>query len=119
MSSASWCRPNPACSAPPRISTTNSVRGGLEAMSATDPLPPLCVDLDGTLVRSDTLVDSLASGARNWRIWRALLSAFHSRAAMKRRVAELEPVDAASLPYNAELLDYMKAEKARGRRLVL
>jgi len=79
----------------------------------------LCVDLDGTLVRSDTLVDSLASGARNWRIWRALLSVFKSRAAFKRKVAELEPVDAASLPYNAALLEYLRAEKGRGRMLVL
>jgi len=38
----------------------------------SEPLP-LCVDLDGTLVRSDTLLESLASGACNWRIWRALL----------------------------------------------
>src|SRR6201995_3757204 len=80
---------------------------------------PLCVDLDGTLVRSDTLVDSLASGTRNWRIWRALLSIFGSRAAMKRKVAEIEPVDAATLPYHDEFLDYLRGEKTRGRVLVL
>jgi 4-hydroxybenzoate polyprenyltransferase/phosphoserine phosphatase len=86
---------------------------------ATTELLPLCVDLDGTLVRSDTLVDSLASGSRNWRVWRALLTVLRSRAAMKQQIAEIEPVDAATLPYNTELLDYLKAEKARGRRLVL
>jgi 4-hydroxybenzoate polyprenyltransferase len=84
----------------------------------TRPLP-LCVDLDGTLVRSDTLVDSLAAGVRNWRIWWALLGIFGGRAALKRRIAELEPVEAASLPYNAELLEYLRGEKARGRMLVL
>ncbi len=86
--------------------------------SQTKPLP-LAVDLDGTLVRSDTLVDSLAAGLRNWRILRALLGVFKSRAMMKRQVAELEPVDAASLPYNEAFLDYLKAEKASGRTLVL
>ncbi len=80
---------------------------------------PLCVDLDGTLVRSDTLVDSLASGARNWRVWRALLGVFKSRARMKQQIAALEPVDAATLPYNDELLEYLRAEKGRGRMLVL
>ncbi len=85
----------------------------------TETLAPLCVDLDGTLSRSDTLVDSLASGARNWRVWRALLSVFGSRAVMKQRIAALEPVDAATLPYHPELLEYLRAEKARGRMLVL
>ncbi|HXI99639.1 MAG TPA: UbiA family prenyltransferase [Micropepsaceae bacterium] len=81
---------------------------------------PLCVDLDGTLVRSDTLVESLASGMRNWRIWLALLGVFtKGRAAMKREVAEIEPVNAATLPYNEELLEYLRAEKERGRELIL
>jgi 4-hydroxybenzoate polyprenyltransferase/phosphoserine phosphatase len=88
------------------------------APATTQPLP-LCVDLDGTLVRSDTLVDSLASGARNWRVWRAFLTVLRSRAAMKQQIAEIEPLDPASLPYNTELLEYLKAEKARGRKLVL
>ena len=83
-------------------------------------LLPLCVDLDGTLVRSDTLVESLASGMRNWRVWRAFLTLFtKGRAAMKQAVAEIEPVDAATLPYNEELLVYLRAEKAQGRKLIL
>lgn len=81
---------------------------------------PLCVDLDGTLVRSDTLIESLSSGMRNWRIWRALLTLFtKGRAAMKREIAEIEPIDAATLPYNDDLLEYLRTEKARGRKLIL
>jgi 4-hydroxybenzoate polyprenyltransferase len=84
-----------------------------------EPLP-LCVDLDGTLVRSDTLLESIASGARNWRIWRALFGVFtKSRATVKREIAEIEPIDAASLPYNDELITYLRNEKARGRKLIL
>ena len=92
--------------------------GNIADQAQTSPLA-LCVDLDGTLCRSDTLVDSLASGARNWRVWRALLGVFKSRAAMKQQIAELEPIDAATLPYNTALLEYLRAEKARGRMLVL
>jgi 4-hydroxybenzoate polyprenyltransferase len=81
---------------------------------------PICVDLDGTLVRSDTLVDTLMSGMRNWRVWRALaLLLTKGRAAMKQELARVEPVDATSLPYNDDLLDYLRTERARGRRLVL
>ena len=83
-------------------------------------LLPLCVDLDGTLVRSDTLVESLVSGVRNWRIWRALLTLFtKGRAAMKQQIAALQPINAATLPYNEELLEYLRTEKARGRKLIL
>ena len=81
---------------------------------------PLCVDLDGTLIRSDTLIDSLTSGAGNWRVWSALLTLLSKgRAAMKREVAQVEPIDATSLPYNDELLQYLRAEKAQGRKLIL
>jgi 4-hydroxybenzoate polyprenyltransferase len=81
---------------------------------------PLCVDLDGTLVRSDTLVDALMSGMHNWRVWRALgLLLTKGRAAMKQELARVAPVDAASLPYNEELLHFLRAEKARGRTIVL
>src|ERR1700688_921279 len=53
-------------------------------------------------------------------MWRALLTLFtKGRAAMKRAVAEIEPIDAATLPYNGELLDYLRIEKGRGRKLIL
>ena len=81
---------------------------------------PICVDLDGTLVRSDTLADALMSGMHNWRVWRAFaLVLTKGRAAMKQELARVAPVDAASLPYNDELLHYLRAEKARGRKIVL
>jgi 4-hydroxybenzoate polyprenyltransferase/phosphoserine phosphatase len=81
---------------------------------------PLCVDLDGTLIRSDTLIDSMTSGAGNWRVWSAFLTLLSKgRAAMKREVAQIEPIDATSLPYNDELLQYLRAEKAQGRKLIL
>ncbi len=81
---------------------------------------PICVDLDGTLVRSDTLIDILMSGMGNWRVWRALTVVLtDGRAAMKRELARVARIDAASLPYNEDLLRYLRAEKARGRKLIL
>lgn len=94
--------------------------------SATDPASlswavPLCVDLDGTLVKSDTLVESvLALGVQNPR---ALVSALRwlpkGKAAFKRRVTEAASLDVSSLPYNRSLLDYLAQQRAAGRKIVL
>src|SRR6185436_3187189 len=54
------------------------------------------------------------------RFWTALITLVtQGRAAMKQQIAQLAPVDAATLPYNDELLQYLLAEKARGRKLIL
>ena len=83
-------------------------------------LLPICVDLDGTLVRSDTLVDCISTGIHNWRVWRALFTLItEGRAPMKRQIAEIEPIHAPSLPYNNDVLEYLRIEKARGRKLIL
>lgn len=81
---------------------------------------PLCVDLDGTLVRTDTLVEMLFALPRDWRTALGLVRAmFGGRAAIKSFVAANARLDPALLPYNEELVQYLIAEKARGRRLVL
>jgi len=41
------------------------------------------------------------------------------KAALKQRLAALTDFDAASLPYNEPLLDWLRAEHARGRKLIL
>jgi 4-hydroxybenzoate polyprenyltransferase/phosphoserine phosphatase len=82
---------------------------------------PLCVDLDGTLVRTDTLHEQALRCVKKhpWRI--LLLPAWLSRgrANLKRHLAELAPLDPASLPYREDLVKFLRMEKAAGRRLVL
>src|SRR5579859_7981616 len=82
---------------------------------------PLCVDLDGTLVKSDTFVDSLMVLARRHPI--AFLQTaswiFRGKAYFKSRVASMVTLDAAHLPYNRPLLDYLRDEHASGRKLYL
>jgi 4-hydroxybenzoate polyprenyltransferase/phosphoserine phosphatase len=93
------------------------VAAPFEAASAE--LLPLCVDLDGTLVRTDTLMEGMIAllGSMNPR---AIIGAFAaSRSGFKARVAELAPFDPALLPYNETLLEYIRAERAKGRRIVL
>jgi 4-hydroxybenzoate polyprenyltransferase len=82
---------------------------------------PLCVDLDGTLVRIDTLHEQLARVAigRPGSLPGLALSLLSGRAAFKRKIAGLGALDPARLPYQEDLLAYLKEEKARGRTLVL
>ncbi len=82
---------------------------------------PLCVDLDGTVVRSDTTMEAVLALLRLrpgafWSLpgwWRA------GRAVFKRRVAGLAAPDPQILPYNQAVLERLRAEKATGRELVL
>ena len=82
---------------------------------------PLCVDLDGTLVKSDTFVDSLMVLARRDPI--AFLQTpqwvLKGKAYFKSQVASRVTLDAAHLPYNLPLLQYLRNEHASGRKLYL
>ncbi len=81
---------------------------------------PLCVDLDGTLTYSDTLLEGIVSHPRDGRLARAILTlCLRGRAAFKHCIAAGAPFDAALLPYNQPLLDYLAKERDDGRYLVL
>ncbi|GAA0723910.1 UbiA family prenyltransferase [Dokdonella soli] len=81
---------------------------------------PLCVDLDGTLIRTDLLLESaLALLRRNpfylvcFIVWLA-----RGRAHLKREVATRARIDVASLPYDERVLAWLR-EAGVGRRRVL
>ena len=82
---------------------------------------PLCVDLDGTLVRGDTMVESglgtLRASPLNW--LRVPYWLLRGRARLKGELARRGRLDVATLPYRSEILSHLQAEHARGRRLVL
>jgi 4-hydroxybenzoate polyprenyltransferase/phosphoserine phosphatase len=81
----------------------------------------LCVDLDGTLVKSDTLVDSLLLLVRTNPL-AALRVPFWlkgGKAALKARVCSQVQLDAAHLPYNRGLLEFLILQHSQGRKLYL
>jgi 4-hydroxybenzoate polyprenyltransferase/phosphoserine phosphatase len=82
---------------------------------------PLCVDLDGTLVRTDTLWESVLVLVKKspWLTLLLPLWLLRGRAGFKRAVADRAVVDPATLPYRAELVEMLRAQSARGRRIVL
>ncbi|MGB6974151.1 MAG: UbiA family prenyltransferase [Terracidiphilus sp.] len=82
---------------------------------------PLCVDLDGTLVKSDTLLDALFQLLRRdpLALLGALLWLRGGRAGVKREAARRAPLDPVHLPYNTELLRFLRAQHRQGRALYL
>ncbi len=82
---------------------------------------PLCVDLDGTLISSDLLHESVFAllGDRPLRAFALPGWLKQGKAALKHRIAQEADLDAASLPYRAEVLDWLREQKAAGRPLVL
>ncbi len=82
---------------------------------------PLAVDLDGTLILTDTLHESALRALRS-----RPLDALHipfwlarGKAHLKAQLASLTEFDPASLPYNQPLLDWLREQRAQGRRLIL
>ena len=81
---------------------------------------PLVVDLDGSLVRTDTLLECVLALAKHpLRLVRALFALRHGKARLKQALAAAADLDAAQLPYNQPLLAYLREEQAAGRMLVL
>lgn len=84
---------------------------------------PLIVDLDGTLTPTDTLVETLIKAVKHDPaiVLKIPLWLLKGRAPFKQFIAMQAGAhfDAATLPYNQVFLDYLREEKAQGRRLIL
>ena len=84
----------------------------------------LVVDLDGTLIYSDMLHETILRLVKtsplslfNLPFW--LLSRGGGKAHLKMKVAEESEFDPSLLPYNQELIEWLKKQKEQGRSLVL
>ncbi|MDX8481138.1 UbiA family prenyltransferase [Mesorhizobium sp. VK24D] len=92
-----------------------------EAPRATKSSVPLVVDLDGTLIRSNLLVESVIALVKRSFLSILLLPLWlmRGKAAFKAQVTKRVALDLSALPFNRPLVEHLKQEKARGRRLVL
>jgi 4-hydroxybenzoate polyprenyltransferase/phosphoserine phosphatase len=91
------------------------------AASALELAPPLCVDLDGTLIRTDLLLESfLLLIKRNpLYVFQALYWLLRGKAVLKAEVAARVTLDPADLPYDHEFLAWLKNERRGGRQVWL
>jgi 4-hydroxybenzoate polyprenyltransferase/phosphoserine phosphatase len=87
----------------------------------TATLPALCVDLDGTLVKSDTLVDSTLALARHHPALLLRIPGWilEGKAALKRHITSAVSLDVVHLPYNRELLQFLEQQHSTGRPIYL
>ncbi len=84
--------------------------------------PPLVVDLDGTLIKTDLLWESLARLLRRnpFQLFPVLYWwTTRGRAFLKRQLAARVAIDPATLPYNQPFLSFLREQKSAGRKLIL
>ena len=109
-----------ACSAPSPALGQPGASAGIVSVP-TSLLPPLVVDLDGTLIKTDLLLESVCSLLRQepLALFALPIWLLKGRAHLKREIAQRVQLDPALLPYRAELLDYLRAEHDKGRSIIL
>jgi 4-hydroxybenzoate polyprenyltransferase len=89
--------------------------------SMTNKLLPIAVDLDGTLLLTDTLHESCIKLLQNHPIKLLFLPVWllRGKAYLKQKLAELTIINVASLPFNAELVEWLKKQKILGHKIIL
>lgn len=92
---------------------TSITTGKPSAEHWENPLPPLCVDLDGTLIRSDLLIESALAvlGKHPLMAFAMLAWLLKGKAYLKSRIAQHIHLDAAFLPYNTEVLNWVREQQ--------
>jgi 4-hydroxybenzoate polyprenyltransferase len=82
---------------------------------------PLVVDLDGTLIRSDLLVEAGLTYVRLQpdRALAPFVWLLSGKAHLKCKLAEAVDLDVASLPYDRAVIEFIEEERAKGRHIVL
>ncbi len=82
---------------------------------------PIAVELDGTLVRTHTLVEAALLWLRCHpsHVLYLVLWLLRGRSHMSRELAQRVTLDPTSLPYRHDLLSWLSEQHARGRRLLL
>lgn len=82
---------------------------------------PLCVDLDGTLIHSDLLLESFLLLIKQNPLFLFLVPLWllGGKAKLKAEIASRVQLNGAALPYSEQFLSWLKAQKAQGREIWL
>lgn len=84
-------------------------------------LLPLCIDLDGTLIQTDSLWESCLRLISQQPLMLLFLPfwLFLGKAGFKQKISQHVELSPASLPYNTNLLKYLTQQRLHNRHLVL
>ena len=93
----------------------------VESEKAIDSDTHLFVDLDGTLIRTDLLFESLLRLIRRNPLYLVVIPFWllRGRAWLKHQLARRVKIDSAGLPYNEEFLSWLREQRALGRGMTL
>ncbi|MEI8287978.1 MAG: apolipoprotein N-acyltransferase [Verrucomicrobiota bacterium] len=82
---------------------------------------PLVVDLDGTLIRTDMMWESLSRRLRRnpLALFQILFWWTRGRAHLKQELAERVQIDPTTLPYHQRFIAWLQEEKKTGRKIIL
>ena len=82
---------------------------------------PVAVDLDGTLIKTDLLVESFLHLIKINPLYLVLVFVWlvKGKAVLKREIARRVELDVTVLPYHDPLLNYLREQKSQGRTIVL
>lgn len=87
----------------------------------TNQLLPIAIDLDGTLLYTDTLHESAVSLLHQHPMQVLLLPFWliKGKAYLKQKLSSYVTLNPATLPYNLQLIEWIKEKKALGHRIIL
>lgn len=93
----------------------------LQQQKRADDNVPLCVDLDGTLILTDMLAESLLRVLRRkpWMVFVLPFWLLRGKRHLKARLAERSSIAFESLPYHDAFLTFLKSQHRKGRRLIM
>src|SRR5262245_45967344 len=96
---------------------TRTTSGAVESVASL----PLVVDLDGTLIKSDSLVDALTVAVfkKPMALFASASSLLRGRGALKARLMEHGLYHSESAPVHEGFLEFLKDQRAGGRELHL
>jgi len=82
---------------------------------------PIVVDLDGTLIKTDMLFESANQFITEnpLRFWQPFVWLMRGRPYLKEQLAKRYQFDPANLPYNLEVVDWLRSEAAKGTPIYL
>jgi 4-hydroxybenzoate polyprenyltransferase len=82
---------------------------------------PLCVDLDGTLIKTDLLHEQLLLLFKQspWSVFLVAWWLLRGRSVLKRELAMRVQIPVQMLPYREEVLEFVCGEHRRGRQVLL
>jgi 4-hydroxybenzoate polyprenyltransferase/phosphoserine phosphatase len=84
-------------------------------------MDPLCVDLDGTLVHTNTLLEAALSAMKRRPLFiiELLSASLKGKAAAKHTIGIYAILDPSTLPYTKSFLKWLRTQHANGRTLIL